>query len=485
MGELKHYSHEHKLILNAAEPIFDRNAGCVVCRQPVHEMIDIFYRCTTAHTRSSSCAGFFLHKTCAELPSTFTHPVKPQLCLSLIALPIRKHKFWECYVCQSNSQGSIFFAHVKCASSTEMLSGYEINYPADPGESHLMHFPAPDEASLNKMIHHCIIGMATSDSLQYNSAIVELSPYINHWSHKHQLALRNRNTNTLTHDLNRKLAQNELQICDGCTKPICLINDIMYECNSCNYILHSSCAQFPEKIQHHLAGNLGGLTVRSYNQWFKCKGCGISGNGICMHNDTVCFDIGCASLPEIIKHEAHHHHLIQLKYPNDFECKACGREGVEGKTESIIFGCEICEFYMHIQCMLKPHRMNHRWDPHPLHLILSPKDVAEHPHEFECEFCSEQINTNTWFYHCSVCDQSFHISCSDPYWLYSNMKFGATNIYLKSHPHSHGLTYVLNKKKRKCKICGLDTWGLPVLECSPCKFVVHSWCDSSVHLRNV
>ncbi|XP_074343869.1 uncharacterized protein LOC141683068 [Apium graveolens] len=344
---------------------------------------------------------------------------------------------------------------------------------ADSEESNLMHFPAHDKASLGEMMQQCIIKAA--DALLHNSATTaEPSPYINHWGHKHQLALGNKNAKTRT----QKLEDTELLICDGCAKPISLVDEIFYECKSCNFFLHRSCALFPEKMEHHLAGNQvdGIFVVREFDElgFILCQSCRILGNGIfLLINKTTIFDIGCASLPRIIKHEGHRHPLNQLKYPDDDLCKPCLSEHASHK-EKIMYGCEKCGFYIHVRCALRPHMMKHRWDPHPLYLILFVKNVADHPHAFSCELCSENIDPTTWFYHCNTCDLSFHIHCIDPYYWFSNMKLGATNICCDSHPHPHGLTLVLNKKKRRCSTCGEDATGVPVLECSPCKYVVHN-----------
>ena len=275
-----------------------------------------------------------------------------------------------------------------------------------------------------------------------------------------------------------KLAETEILICDGCIKPISLLDELFYECNSCNFFLHRSCSQFPEEFEHHLAGKLESLFGREDHELggLECQGCRLSGNGIFMTNKTASLDICCASLPRMIKHEAHRHPLSQLKSPDDFFCKACLDEP-ETNEETIMYGCERCKFYLHIGCVIKPRLMNHRWDPHPLYLILSPKNVADHPHEFECELCSTQINPVAWFYHCSVCDLSFDTDCIDPYDWLSNIKFGATDIYSDKHPHQHGLTYILNKKKRNCNLCGQDACDKPALECSPCKYLVHEDCN--------
>ncbi|XP_017238622.2 uncharacterized protein LOC108211509 [Daucus carota subsp. sativus] len=328
MAELKHFFHEHKLILNEAEPVIDKEVECVGCRRPINKLIDAFYKCNNSlidSSPSSDCVGFYMHKTCSELPSTFTHPLFPKQPLSLFALPYKKQNFFSCDACDSESQCFMycsessanwanseflvclkcviselksleernryhpghdhpltlvqspalflchacnttatdlsyicttcpfwihescanapityqskfhnehalilnyslpqqfrqftcfcsicdeninpidwvyicancrFFAHVKCALSTLIVSN--MNDEADWGHSNLMHFPAHDEASLHKVMQQCIMKVANAH--QHDSAnIAEPSPYIKHWAHRHQLALRNKNATT-------------------------------------------------------------------------------------------------------------------------------------------------------------------------------------------------------------------------------------------------------------------------------------------------
>nr|XP_017221329.1 PREDICTED: uncharacterized protein LOC108198058 [Daucus carota subsp. sativus] len=424
-----------------------------------------------------------MHKSCANAPITYQSKFHTEHTLILYySVPQEYSQFTGfCSICDEvvnlnkwvyYCANCRFFAHVKCASLTEMLSESDIDDEADCGESSLMHFPVHDQASLHETMQQCIIKAA--NSLLHDSANAEPLPYINHWTHKHPLTLRNKNATTSTSNLKHKLAETELLICDGCTKPISLVDDISYECNLCKFFLHKSCALFPEEIEHHLAGKLWGVQVDN-EQIIYCQGCSHLGNGIFMRNETACFDIGCASLPRIIKHESHRHPLKQLPYPDDYICKACRSELLTDR-EIMMYGCERCEFYIHIWCALRPRRVNHRWDPHTLDLILSLNNVPDHPHEFECELCSEQIDPNTWFYHCNVCDLSFDTFCIDPDSWLSNIKLGATNIHTDSHPHSHGLTLAVNKKKRKCDKCGIDAPGWIVLECSECEFMVHVRC---------
>lgn len=123
--------------------------------------------------------------------------------------------------------------------------------------------------------------------------------------------------------------------------------------------------------------------------------------------------VGCMTLLKTIKHKAHHHPLEQV-YKKHYSCKACRRELMNRASGGVfLYRCEQCDYCICIQCSIfKPTTLKHRWDPHSLQLIYHPGLVEEHEHEFSCEFCSEEIDTNYWFHHCSHCDLSFHESCS-------------------------------------------------------------------------
>ena len=216
---------------------------------------------------------------------------------------------------------------------------------------------------------------------------------------------------------------------------------------------------------------------------FCCAVCKIMCNGIFV--DIFGFrncDIGCLTLPKMIKHEAHRHILertLGLFGDRSHNCKAC-RGLIQLRGIDVAYHwCEECEYHICGSCIMKPRVAKHPWGIHPLHLIYEPGMVDDHEHDFNCEFCSEDIDTNGWFYHCSDCDLSFHLhEClqRSSYHCYSKVKFGATNIIIdKLHPHS--LTFVLNKKFRSCERCHKNQLGEPVLECSwPCKSILCTSC---------
>ena len=148
-----------------------------------------------------------------------------------------------------------------------------------------------------------------------------------------------------------------------------------------------------------------------------------------------------------------------LIWVNDKLCKGCGRYIRATLLE--------CDYYLCGSCVMKPRVVKHPWDPHPLCLIYEPGMVIDHEHDFNCEFCSEDIDSNFWFYHCGTCDLSFHLKCFEKssYLHYSNVKFGATSITIDKI-HQHNLKFVLNKKFRKCEKCQKNQLGEPVLECA-------------------
>lgn len=284
------------------------------------------------------------------------------------------------------------------------------------------------------------------------SVDISVSPpiLINHRDHDHPLALEHKSASVITMDDSNQESVG-LIVCDGCTKPISSSSDdanVLYKCNQCSYALHRYCALIPQEMDHSLLDMLK-VHKTSNHEFESCESCGLCSNGFMFRSAYGIYDVGCVCLPEKIKHITHHHPLKRLNFESEGAvCEACSCE-CWGWAATLVYGCEICDFNLHSYCALKPRTVSHRWDSHPLRLILSIEDdVEEHPQDFECEFCSQVIDTNTWFYHCNICDLSFHMLCVNPYFLYANVKFGATGI----KKEDRRVTLVLNNE------------GQPVLE---------------------
>ncbi|XP_063942579.1 uncharacterized protein LOC108207120 [Daucus carota subsp. sativus] len=469
--------HPHKLTFLANLATF-RCDGC-------HEVdTDFSYMCYTC--------PFWIHLKCSNLPPLLACDIHHKHPLRLTySLPENYRRFQQsCRICRQylrdprdwlyHCPDCRFFAHIKCATSPPKSHGdtkyANQDYSIHKSLSGLVQLPLPEHESL---LRHCIKG----STLWPKDAALTPPDQINHWSHEHKLLLKNPTVASTT-------SEEEIwPICNGCTESITIKDGAFYECGECDYILHGYCAHFPQEMSDR-AGyrrKIVAIQPRVHDIW-SCARCKGFRNGTQMRytyegdyaqKSTIerNFDSACVILPERIVHKAHQH----KSRPNFFFRASAGENTTCSACNQTLDGFDICyacngfECFrcIHIECALKPLRVTHRWDPHPLHLITSAEEVIDHPHEFQCEFCSEEIDPNYWFYHCSICDLSFHFKgCIDPF-PYSKVKFGATNIMLDAH--QHGLTFVLNKKKHQpCHRCHKDTFGRPVLVCIPCNFVQHS-----------
>ncbi|KAK1396653.1 hypothetical protein POM88_006516 [Heracleum sosnowskyi] len=492
--------HEHSLILN--EHYIAREGDvCSGCNEQIFSCKSFVYSCSRSSTGSTSsantggvdesCFDFLMHKTCAELPSSIKNPTHQKELLFLRFEPIQSFysallygRRPNCYICGIKWRG--FFAHFQCARSSPMSSSDE-NEKCDYD---LVHLPAPDESSVNLLREQLIKDRGNINN-DYSNGNLSTTNGIEHWTHgEHHLQL------ITIDEFNDQKGDDDdemLLVCESCVKPIRTDGDLFFACVSCKYYLHKVCAEFPREIEHHILPHKKLLATKlsaPYN-CFYCDGCDVTCNGIFFSRfglsdpfgnlfDPIVRDfrlhIGCTTLPKMLKHEAHSHKLNQV-YSGvyDRNCKACGLR-IEFKH-----GCKECDYYVCHGCIMKPRRVKHPWDPHPLNLIYEPGLAMDHEHDFNCEFCSEDIDANLWFYHCSICDLSFHLdkcferSC---YREYSNVKFGASNIIIDKI-HDHGLTFVLSKKVRSCKICNEKQLGKPVLECAaPCKAIFCIRCCS-------
>ncbi|KAL1812093.1 hypothetical protein ACET3Z_022158 [Daucus carota] len=350
--------------------------------------------------------------------------------------------------------------------------------------SDLVHLPAADELSAILSFEQFIKGMsAQCNNNNADNSNNILSSGIKHWAHDgHDLQLMTVNDFQYEKDNNKTILQ-----CDGCVKLIRTDDHHQfYGCVPCKYFLHTFCAELPKEIEQYFASP--GMMIsaqRDKFKFFQCMGCGVLGNGMFFSprgipTDDTAFKvhIGCMTLPKMIKHEAHTHKLnlvIRHSLFSRFQCQACGKTFDVG----IVHVCEECEMSLCGGCIMKPRTVNHPWDPHPMQLIYEPGMVGDHEHDFNCEYCSEDIDTNFWFYHCGECDLSFHLqTCFERsrHNEYSNIKFGATDIIIdKLHPHR--LTFVFNKKVRSCGKCHQKLLGKPVLECpAPCTAVFCTHC---------
>ncbi|KAK1354679.1 hypothetical protein POM88_047935 [Heracleum sosnowskyi] len=477
------------------------------------------------------CDKMLVHKSCAESPLVLTdsymhpqHPItlkteSPVTCSICYEHSVCKYLNFDhkCKICKDYIKPTLWlyycagcriFVHIHCANAPPETKTRALGEFGD-----LVHLPTQDESSVNMfrqlLIHQMMINQGQGDALTWSFSSISTitaadvaGPYkevIHHWSHdQHPLNLVNKCSTPKIHLValtdNGKDSDDDstVIVCDGCTYPINSSNTSYYECHPCNYFLHRYCAELPKLMLPYKFQPYNRYSDRQIifteicsSYLFQCNGCKSlkSGIHIATDNGSCRLDIGCALLPEKIKHEAHEHPLTQAvhgDYNHVYEhCDACG---LYFGREELVFGCSGCFFNIHTRCALRPHKLKHRWDPHPLTLLTPEIIIENHPHDFNCEHCSADIDTTRyWFYHCSVCDLSCHIDCINKFYRYSNINFSASKIKIEQDElhqklHDHGLTLVLNKRKRCCGSCCRQLFYDPILQCTTCNFIICLYC---------
>ncbi|XP_017256163.2 uncharacterized protein LOC108225734 [Daucus carota subsp. sativus] len=462
-AKFHHQSHtQHPLVLIQNPTSF----YCHACK--VEDNIrDMSYKCTECQ--------FWIHKTCADAPASFPFPFHDKHPLFLrFSLPKVYHKFDQyCRLCYETLNRlnwlyycpkCRFFVHFQCARSNQMSRSSENDI-----YSNLVHLPATNESSL---VEESVKLMISSLSHSNNSTILGTRILIRDWADdEHNLQLITINE---LHDEKDDITE-LLLLCDGCGKPIQTTDGkLFYCCVLCKYFLHKACAELPKEIEHHLWPGKKFNALRCSEQDHSiCELCGdICNNGIIFVNRVIDIKLhlACAMLPKLIKHEVHRHQLTQQICTRYNWCKACGQLFMY-----ILHGCENCDFYICGECSMKARTIEHRWDPHPLHLIYDPSMVINHEHDFNCEFCSEDIDTNYWFYHCGDCDLSFHTTCANTSTLTHRQR-------IPLHPHHVTFSPTLPKLYRDspdvfCQFCSargnILQW---VYYCTVCTYFCHFDC---------
>ncbi|KAH6763586.1 hypothetical protein C2S52_021019 [Perilla frutescens var. hirtella] len=292
-----------------------------------------------------------------------------------------------------------------------------------------------------------------------------------------------------------------------------------YQCtvpNCTPYFIHSICYSLPDTLQYssssHLQSDDSRHLLQLYGHYNKihihqnhifklhtqsetndkdavfreCNLCGLSTNGMwykCTECD-VRIDVKCASLPTTIRHASHPHHkpLILtriLPHQEKLRCRGC-RDLLKNNISDIAYFCssDDCDFALHLRCAQYPLSITeHQWNMNCNHPLLLTFDASlDHPSDFFCEFCEEELNPKGWMYHCRQCDISVHLlSCSNPAsgW-YRNMKFGRRFEMDGIHPHP--LTFNHITLQKRCHLCSEEVYNFPGFECVSCYYVVCRAC---------
>ncbi|KAK7840953.1 hypothetical protein CFP56_016081 [Quercus suber] len=156
--------------------------------------------------------------------------------------------------------------------------------------------------------------------------------------------------------------------CSACGEP-CL--DTTFACLKCKYLFHELCIQLPQEIQHFF--HPCPLILRQETTEFTCKGCEKSRTQFAFHCNICHFylDVQCALMftenfegQKCIKNSSHRHPLILCNKERN------GHVNCNGCLQVIfgeIYGCVQCNFYLHRSCAAAPQQIKHPF--HPNHTL--------------------------------------------------------------------------------------------------------------------
>ncbi|XP_057770684.1 uncharacterized protein LOC130990468 [Salvia miltiorrhiza] len=160
----------------------------------------------------------------------------------------------------------------------------------------------------------------------------------------------------------------ERKLCAICELNV--VDRIFYKCRSteCKLWMHMKCAQGSSvmdagddeqsgSIINHPSHLRHGLKLVRRSCPFKCDACGVTRRGksyiCCAANCQYWIHERCASLPQTIKREDHHHslslsfHVPSLYIKYNFKCDVCTKYLM---PKYWIYHCELCSYAVHLNC---------------------------------------------------------------------------------------------------------------------------------------
>ncbi|XP_047963619.1 uncharacterized protein LOC125208105 [Salvia hispanica] len=508
--QIEHPSHsDHPLTLMRKPPLTFCCDGCGI------EDVDMAYIC--------SICEVCIHKSCASLPLIL--PLNPQYHhhpLSLaFTFPSKHRKYiYHCDVCLKRLDRTSwvyfcgdcrFFAHIRCvvASTTG-----DLRHDEDDDGSNVIEFPLHAHDVSKKLITPFVMreqGLDNIPDVKDMPATVKMPETIASFSflfnyHKHPLSLVSELSSKddkvdYNEGMDERDKGDELKICDACVTPISSLP--YYKCAPCKYFLHSICYLFPKTLSSSSSSSpvLYGDCPKTHDKnhkftlytssiftdrnprFCKCVVCGHFTNGMvyACEGCGMKVDVKCASLPTTIRHAAHrlHRPLVLTRTPPREAGKPKCCSGCRSFLDNCIAYCcssNDCDFALHLRCAMLPASiMMREWDKNHS-LMLSFDASLDHPSDFVCDLCEEELHPKRWMYHCRQCDLSFHLFClrAASGW-FRNIKLGRRFVLDGVH-RNHPLTFNHITIKRRCDLCHVKVFNYCGLECASCYYVVCLYC---------
>ncbi|KAL3651707.1 hypothetical protein CASFOL_004709 [Castilleja foliolosa] len=470
--------------------------------------------------------GFWIHPECARLPNAIVltndnnkdehdHPHPLLLSYSQI------NNYGCCKICSRWYDGEyensgvyvcfhcFYCAHIKCAVYAD--PDHQISFKPvlirDAQVPNLIRLPMPNEhTSVMKTILRSYVGgdhtstsIVTDDNKSDGSKLFK-----NDKIHEHPLIFHPP----------AAAAAGVARVCNACVNLISP-SDPFYSCANNNnnnelaslccrdFFLHSCCAHLPTTlITHHWSHyrrsthhiNKDPLTLvskvnnRLFNM-FRCSGCQRQCNGFaytCAKCYDFYLDVVCAFMHTSITYDGHaNSHILHSRDPfiGSKTCICCGKYTVE-YLGVIGYECTNCrDFFLHARCALLPDTVTHKFDKHPLKLLITTERLINQEEEKEedmfCEICEDDVDDRSCYYGCKECDQCFHVDCIPGLDELSRIKFGFTSTArVKCHDCPLACVRALSVDGYRCGHCQeiIRESDIIAFECSDCYFWIHKKC---------
>ncbi|XP_042045103.1 uncharacterized protein LOC121791134 [Salvia splendens] len=460
--QIEHPSHPNHPLTLMRKPLFSFYCdGCGV------NDVDMVYICSTCE--------FMIHKSCASLPLLLPINLRyhhHRLSLAFI-FPMEYRKYiFNCDVCFKRLDRTSwvyfcgdcrFFAHIRCvASTTTEIADEDSNLGGDDDGFDVVEFPLHARDISKELITPFVMrekGLNNIPDVADMPATVKMPETTARFSflfnyHNHPLSLVSElphKDDEVDHNdiMDARGEDDVLKICDVCVTPIS--SPPYYACaaTACMYFVHSICYLLPKTLSSSAA-------APSLSPYLYCK------------------------CPEP-HYKTHRFTLYTSSELTDMD-DSCQTDFCHGCTyyfnNSVAYCCSSsdCDFALHVECAMLPASITRReWNEcHPL--VLEFHASFDHPSDFICDFCEEELHPRRWMYQCRPCDLSFHLLCLDTAsGGYRNIKFGRRFVLDGIH-RNHPLTFNWITIKRRCDICHRNVYSYCGLECAPCYYVVCMGC---------
>ncbi|XP_017240536.1 uncharacterized protein LOC108213271 [Daucus carota subsp. sativus] len=447
---LEHFSHDHPLVLKESD-VFEDDPKCCICNNTVTGSPT--YTCSNSASNNTECPTFYLHKSCAELPSQINFYKHNQHPLHLLPRP---NKF-TCDVCDRYVKFS--YACDDCQFDVCVVCAFQQRVLQHEGHpEHILTLMPRKSLFKCDACHEKVEDssyVCTTCALCIHKACA-LSPFTIPAPafHHHPLHLI-----YSVPQMHRYFDR----FCNICQRRV-HTNFWLYYCHKCTYFVHMRCATSshtsssvneteeegslnePDLVEFplHSEESLFDLIIS------QCRKLQVESQGI----DKNSIGIITAPDPPIIEHHWSHeeHPLVLFQFTTseteDNENNYDRRELIcDGCIQPITvfhpsyYACTQCGFFLHSFCATKLPAVlvAGLCPPHPQHSLQLHQKFNFYTFA-TCEICC--YRTNGFYYLCKTCDTRIDIRCA----------FLPTKIKHKSHRH-HSLVQRLSSNF-ECSVSG-------------------------------